>query len=188
MTPDPSGEWTMLVSGCNFELVPISVLVVYDGTELRPTRFLSVDTGLDTHDAADTIMDQEGQDELIWHQADAAASFTVYIDHHRVEANDQSIGNADDYFGVLAVELTAQTANHGFSFEPWSSPLILAEAGKVRMCAVFWRAVSYNSHLYVVANCCECARCKLCSPQLRRAQLTLSVGCTGDCCKRERNK
>lgn len=101
-----------------------------DSTEHVPhARQLSVDTTL--YDIPETNTENGRGSELTWHELDLASAFTVYIEHRRPDSSDSTIENANDYFGVLAVELTAQTSNSSFCLEPWSSPLILAEASKV---------------------------------------------------------
>lgn len=94
-------------------------------------RQLSVDTGLGLYGIPETNTENGCSTELTWHDIDLASAFTVYIEHRRPDGSDCSADSASDYFGMLAVELTAQTSNAAFCLEPWSSPLILAEASKV---------------------------------------------------------
>src|SRR3546814_19547422 len=94
------------------------------------TRQLSVDTTMEPHAVGETIADHSA-----WPQIDVASSFTVYIEHQRNDANESDNGGSlkkiHDFFGVISVELTAQTANHSCNFEPWSSPMILVETSKI---------------------------------------------------------
>jgi hypothetical protein len=106
-----------------------------DSSERIPhARQLSVDTGLGLglYDIPETSSENDRGSELTWHDIDLASAFTVYIEHRRPDGRDSTTENANDYFGVLAVELTAQTSNSSYCLEPWSSPLILTEVSKVK--------------------------------------------------------